>query len=294
MARDWAEKEREMIPRGQRTTVVVIAILAAAAGSPVGMAADGPAPVAWNDKADSIVLNKTALTNLGDGFPAWEIKQMTWPSEAERRAAAVSAKDAWTAECLKWLGKFFKENYLPADVGKHLVAMRAWGTVRKEAGQPRLCDVFVVRFRKGPYLIHVQESPCNVVITVADEDLARKKAAGEDVAKAAPKELVIQMAQAILNKVLWPDQAGKYFRQSPDRDLKIGKLSTFGWLPPSAVRQDEQGRLIGSGVEEEKLGTMGAVTAETDGSFVRFEIVKYLGGPRSYEDPYQNRFAPEE
>jgi len=83
------------------------------------------------------------------------------------------------------------------------------GVFRKASEQKRLCDVFLVRFTKGPYVIHIQESPFNVVISIADGRIVKKKP------KVGHKNLVLQTAAGVLHKGLVPDPAKDLFQRKP-------------------------------------------------------------------------------
>lgn len=242
----------------------------------------------WNEEAVNAALDKETLAKLGEAFPAWKIKQITWPSVTELSSASVTVDDEIRTSCVRWLRKFLKEEQLPADIDKHLVPMKNWGVFRKASEQKQLCDVFLVRFTKGqgPYVIHIQESSFNVVIGIADKRIVKKKP------KAGHKDLVLQTAAGVLHKDLVPDPAKDLFQRKPKAARDGGTISGLIWRPPSVVGKDKEGRGFVKTDVAAKIGTF-EIYADTDGAFVRFHIVKSVsGGPRLVRDPYVQRFSP--
>jgi hypothetical protein len=45
--------------------------------------------IRWNEDAESLVLNTKELTKLGETFPSWEIKQITWPCAEEISSKSI-------------------------------------------------------------------------------------------------------------------------------------------------------------------------------------------------------------
>lgn len=237
----------------------------------------------WNEEAVNAALDKETLAKLGEPFPAWKIKQVTWPSVTELSSASVTVDDEIRTSCVRWLRKFLKEEQLPADIDKHLVAMKNWGVFTKASEQKRLCDVFLVRFTKGPYIIHIQESSFNVVIGIADKRIVKKKP------KADHKDLVLQTAAVILHKDIVSDPAKGLFERKPKATRDGSTITGLIWRPPSVVYRDKKGRRNIRMDVAAKIGTF-RIEAETDGGFVRFDIVKAVRGPVSTYDPYMQRF----
>jgi hypothetical protein len=244
--------------------------------------AETPA-IEWNDAAKSQVLNKNELAKVGAALPAWNIKQITWPSTADINAKSVIVDEEPKTSCMGWLNRFMKKGHLPPDLRAHLIAMKNWGAIRKESEQKRLCDVFIVRFKKGPHVIHVQESPYNVVIGVADGRIPMDSPAEH-------KGLVMETAALILNETLQPD---------PNSDLHLfeivrdgSQISRVVWLTKSVGTIDKHGKKCANLTNASKNGAID-VQAETNGIFVKFNIIKCVEGPKSYLDPYVQRFDPE-
>ena len=241
----------------------------------------------WNEKATHPALDKETLAKLGEAFPAWKIKQITWPSVTEISSASTTVDDEVRTSCIRWIKKFLKEEQLPSDIDKHLVAMKNWGVFTKASEQKRLCDVFLVRFTKDPYVIHIQESSYNVVIGIADKRIVKKKP------KAGHKDLVLQTAAAVLHKNLVPDPAKDLFQRKPKATDDGGTISGLTWQPPSVVYRDKKGRRVVKTDVAAKIGTF-EIYADTDGAFVRFDIIKFVRGPVSTYDPYIQRFSSAE
>ena len=233
-----------------------------------------------------------------DGFPFPRLKKHPFPDGAgktpvdwqsvsrrlkvDRSVGEVDGIEPGEAAGLDALRKFMKKGLLPTDLDKHLVAMKSWGLIRKESEQKRLCDVFITRFKKAPYVIHIQESPYNVVIAIADERLVQD-------ARADHENLLIETATSILNEELKPNlQPGDFHISEIVREGH--KITKITWtLESIIVDRKENGTLRISLVKASEIGTR-HVVAETDGRFIKFEIVKYVFGPRAYLDPYIERF----
>ena len=244
--------------------------------------------IRWGQDVNSLVLNKTELTKPDGALPGWKIKQMTWPSVAEIESKSAKIDNKLKVSCGEWLQKFMKREYLPADLDKHLVAMKNWGLIRKQSEQKRLCDVFIVRFKKDSYVVHIQESPYNMVIAVADERIAKNS-------RSDHKQLVIETATTILNGTLKPDPNSENFHEhvyevGPDRH----KISSVTWGIDSLIIIDSTGRRTLNLAKAGEIGTT-HVDAETDGRFVRFEITKCPGAVKAaFFDPYVERFSSAE
>ena len=239
--------------------------------------------ILWNGSAESQILERNELVKLGNLLPEWKIKQMTWPSKEEINADGVVVGNELKLSCKKWLEKFICKDYLPEDLEKYLVAMKNWGLISKESEQKRLCDVFIARFKKDHYITHIQESPYNVVITVADERFAKEERADQ-------KNLVIETARLILNEIFWPDPNSEDLHVS-ELVHNEHKISKVVWLAKSVKTTDEKGKTCGDPVIAQKIGAS-AVRAKTNGKLVTFEIVKRVEGKRPSPDPYVERFSP--
>ncbi len=240
----------------------------------------GAAPTAWNESVRTSILTRSELAKTSEVLPAWKIKQMIWPSSEEMASASVTVNDDLKDAALTWLVRFIPREQIPLDLKEHFVAMRGWGLVRPESEQRRLCDVFISRFQKGPYSVHVQESPGNVVLTIGHEDLPT---AGD----LDHEALVFQTSRLFLRQELRPNPQSKLLHVSrkEQSDVAITKVM---WSIESVVGTDEKGNTYRNGVKAEQLGTW-HVTAETDGRFVRFDILKFVNSPTQL-DPCMERF----
>jgi len=239
--------------------------------------------IQWNEIAKSKIMDNNELAKLGAAFPTWKIKQVTWPSASEINTNKVTADPNLTVQCMEWLSKFIKKEQLPTGLDKQLVAMKKWGLIREESRQKRLCDVFIARFKKAPYVIHVQESPCNVVIAVVDEQLLNDP-------RIDHKDLVIKIATSVLSEALKPDPNSENLHVFEFvRDNQ--KISRILWLVESVVTL-KNGQTLINDANACKIGTS-QVEAETDGKFVKFDIPKVVKGSRATPDPYVERFSTE-
>jgi len=241
---------------------------------------DNPVIVRWNGDVQCQTLNRSRLNEV-KVLPTWKIKQMTWPVESDIASHIVVAGPEAKSSCMKWLERFVEKEYLSDEIEGHLIALKNWGLIREEAQQKRLCDVFIVRLKKGPLVVQMQESPFNVVLSVADERLNAKRNPNH-------KELAIDIAKHVLREELNPD---------PKSDLQAFSSSSNGitvtkiiWLTKSVGTADPNGKKCANLSQAEKNGAI-EVETETDGTFVRFDIVKYSGGPAAYLDPYVARFG---
>jgi hypothetical protein len=166
------------------------------------------------------------------------------------------------------------------DIREHLVAMRAWGSIREESKQKRLCDVFITRFHKGSWTIHIQESPANVTIALASE------APAPDV-QASHKDLLFDAAARLLKEELRPSPRSESLHLTSE-DRGGTAITKAAWVPESVAAEDSQGRKVLDAARAQTLGTW-SLKAETDGRYVRFIIHKYVGSVPP--DPYVERFA---
>jgi len=236
--------------------------------------------VEWNELAQSQVMNNNELAKLGTAFPAWKIKQVTWPSVSEINTNKVVVDPNLTVQCREWISKFINNDQLPVNLEKQLVPMKEWGVIRKESEQKRLCDVFIVRYKKDDYVIHIQESPYNIVITVSDERLVNESTM-------AHQDLIIKIADLILSAALKPNPTSENFHVSS----KNSRITYVTWAIDSLHTIDDKGQKVLDLVRAGEAGTT-HVDAETDGRFVRFEVIKCPGAVgNAYFDPYVERFS---
>jgi len=235
--------------------------------------------VQWNAMAQSQILNRAELSKLGDAFPAWKIKQAVWPDDSEINLSKTPVDPNLNASCVEWLKKFVNNKQLPVSLDKMLIPMKGWGVIRKESEQKRLCDVFIVRYKKDDKTIQIQESPYNIIVMVADDRLGKSPNANH-------QDLIIETAQSILNESLKPNLASRFFHAN-----EIGKITMITWVLKGVAVIDGEGKTCISLSEAGKIGAT-RVEAETDGRFVRFDIVKNPGAVKNaYYDPYKERFS---
>ncbi|MHC4867752.1 MAG: hypothetical protein ACYTEX_27085 [Planctomycetota bacterium] len=246
-------------------------------------AAVAPA-IQWGKDARSAVLDVNELGRMRAVFPAWKVKQSVWPSEEEVTSNTVEASAKEKASCVNWLRRFIREDQLPVGLDKHLVAMKNWGLIKKQSEQKRLCDVFIVRFRKGPYVLHMQESPYNIVLAVSDERLAKNS-------RSDHTKLVIQTGTRLLNEALKPDPNSDSFHvRGYGAESDSDQISSVTWGIDSVVTIDRAGRRALDLAKAGKVGTT-HVHAETDGRLVKFEMIKCPGAVKAaFFDPYVERF----
>jgi len=238
------------------------------------------------EQAVDRTLSRGRLGPMAGAWPDWKIRTMVWPSAEEIRSHRVTADDRTTTDCLGWLGKFLRPAVMPKDPDKQLVAMANWGLYKEEAEQQALLDVFICRLARGPYAVHIQESPFNVVISVADKRLAHGPRE-----QAAHERFIIQIASELLHQDILPDWAEDLKQHPPQPGADGRALTRVQWQPASVVIE-EPGRSWWS-VDPEEAGRVGThlISAETDGAYVRFDVVKATGGgPRTFYDPYARRF----
>jgi hypothetical protein len=236
--------------------------------------------VRWNESAKSYVLNRDELQKLSDALPIWKMKQMTWPSSEELSSAVIAVDDKLKDDCVNWLAKFIDNKQVPKDVKVHLVAMKNWGLIRKQSEQKRLCDVFITRFRKGPYTIHVQESPASVVVVIGHENLLLT----DDIDH---KSLIFETGTLFLKEELRPEPKSNRVHVYKETHEKV-EITRVTWQIESVLVEDEKGNTLLDLSKAAKLGTW-HVEAETNGKYVRFNIEKETEGPMS-PDPYVERF----
>jgi len=250
----------------------------------IGFAANEIPTVLWDGRANSRIIGNEKLAQMEDVLPSWKARQMVWPSASEMESNSVSVGDDVKDKCKEWIARFVAKDFLPEDWEKHLTAMKNWGLIKQRSKQKKLCDVFLLRFKTGRSLVHLQESPYDIVITVTDE-------LSTDEGHSDLKAFVLETAEAILAESMMPDTASavKVFELGSSQK----RMARVFWFTKGVEHIDETGRQLASLVEAEKNGSLG-VAVETDGRFIRFHIVKYAGGPRADLDPYEERFGPRE
>lgn len=237
--------------------------------------------ILWNKEAQSEILNKSELNKIASALDSWKIKQIIWPSADEIDSNSVKVDDKLKTSCMDWLKKFMSKEYLPEDMKNNLIAMKNWGLITEESKQKRLCDVFMTRFKKDNYVIHIQESPGNVVIAVSDERLVEKT-------RTDYRDWVLEAASKVLDfEKLKPNPDMLDVRVSEiERDKS--KIIKVSWpIGSITIRTDSGTRLI-NGKKATKIGAS-HVSAETNGKFIIFNIQKEIGGP-THPNYYQERF----
>jgi hypothetical protein len=177
-------------------------------------------PFRTNEKVVSRLLNRTRLAKLGEAWPAWKTTQMTWPPAEAVAMNSVQVDPRVKADCVKWLTKFMKDESLAKALEGHLIAMANWGLYRERTEQEQLCDVFICRFVQGPYVIHIQESPFNVVIGITDERLAESPKP-----QAAHADFILAMASTFLHRDIVSDRAQNWFQFEPRSTADGGAIT---------------------------------------------------------------------
>ncbi|MHC4529652.1 MAG: hypothetical protein ACYTEX_25375 [Planctomycetota bacterium] len=263
--------------------VFVAAVVLLAIGASAGCEAAESPLIRWGKDAQSAILDPNELGEIRGIFPDWKISQSVWPSDKEIGSNSVEASAKHKRSCVHWLRRFVKKEYLPADLEQHLVAMNDWGLYRKRSEQRRLCDVFLARFAKNSRVVHIQESSYNVVIAVCDGGRGN----GSEIDQRA---LVLSTAELILRDELNPDPNSKKV-YSAEKVSQGRKISQFSWQPPSISVMGADGKTATSVRRGWEIGTR-RIEADTDGRFVRFDIVKCVKGAAVFADPYVERFKP--
>jgi hypothetical protein len=161
--------------------------------------------------------------------------------------------------------------------------MKNWGLIRKESEQKRLCDVFVARVQREPYVVHIQEGECFVVITVADERRASEP-------RSDHKSFVTELATEVLNAPVRPDPNGERVYTAVVR-REVPVITRVSWGVRGITRTDEDGKRYLDLAKAAQIGTS-SVEAETDGRFTTFRIWKERNAKSSCPDPYVERFKP--
>jgi hypothetical protein len=197
---------------------------------------------------------------------------MTWPSQEDLDTNRVVAGKKARDECVQWLEKLLNKKFLPKDVGERLVAMDEWGTCMPKERQRKLLDVFICRFEQGHHTVHIEENPCQIMVSIADERLS-EHARG----RAEWREFILATAQDVLNADLLPSEDTKVFVDRYRKSTPESKESAFyvlGWTPTDP---DKKGAWILSGI--------------SDGRFVMFRFAKqYRWKNVKPQSIYTNRF----
>lgn len=255
--------------------VLIAGAAAAMAGSAVGPVEKAGGAVAWNQEASSAALTPEALS---EGVPAWQKAQMLWPSADDIKRHGVPATEKDRAEALAWIKKYIRPEYLPSNVADNMVAMKQWGVALDTEKETRRADVFLVRYVCQGLVIQMQESNSNVVLTVA--------ASGPAGTAADPKQFVLDTGTKILKDGLMFGPSDKVFTRADKGTAST--ITRLSWSPPATVVTDENGSRGVSSLKGGELGTS-SISANTNGRFIRFDILKNDGGP-SMINPFVKRF----
>ncbi len=240
-------------------------------------------PVAWNDRAASSVLSRNALNELTPVVPEWKARHMLWPADLDLQARQCKATEEQRSDCIRWIAKYVNAVQIPPELDTHLVALGGWAALSEHSSAKDMkADVFLTRFRKGPHVIQIQESPSNVIITIADERLAAQ-------GRADHVPFVTETAALLLKEPLRPNVSSPKFHAA---DLGEGthgtKITRVSWIIESVLTPGSDGKEVVSQDKAVEVGTT-SVEAETDGRYVRFELRKETFAPGI--DPFVPRFA---
>jgi len=235
------------------------------------LSAAGNRVITWNEQVKSKILNSKMRRSLSGKYPNWKLRQQTWPLPIEISKHNCHPANRFESECFKWLTKLSNVPQLAPEFNGHVLAMKEWGLV-SGGKQPRLCDVFLLRFRRGHRIVHVQESPGDVIFVVADERLARKP-------RTDYAQFVSEISTFLLSQPIRPDLSSPDFHMA---DISLDKSGSFvrgSWAIDATFVRDENGNKVATSLmKAAEIGTS-SVGAETDGRFVHFRIQKAIFGP---------------
>ena len=239
-------------------------------------------PIQWNRDASSSILSPDTASKRTPGLPSWKLKQMAWPSDAEIRDHSVVVDTETKESCMQWLDKFIAPNALPKDIDRHLIAMKEWGVIKEVSKQKSLCDVFLVRYQIGSQIIQIQESPFNVVIIYADEQNLQKP-------RTDRQAYILEVSKSLLRETLLPNPGSDEFHVN-EKEVNGQNWTKATWLLASVVVVRPDGIKATSISKAWEIGTR-HVVAETNGTIIRFEIIKSTNSARAFFDPYEKRFG---
>lgn len=237
--------------------------------------------ILWNEKVQSKILNKSELNKIDPAMESWKIKQITWPSVEEIKLVSVTVENKQKKSCIGWLNKFMAKEYLTSELEQNLIAMKKWGLITEESKQKRLCDVFITRFKKDTYVIHIQESPGNVVIAISDERLVENP-------RIDYRDWVLEVASQLLDFDKLKPNSDMLDVQVNEVVRDKSKTTRVSWPIGSVVIRSDNGTRLINGKKAAEIGAS-HVSAETNGKFITFTIQKEIGGP-THPNFYEDRF----
>jgi len=236
----------------------------------------------WNQNTSSSILRQDNLSKLDPAVQTWKIRQMAWPTDEDMKNRSVIVDDKLRRSCKVWLDKFMAKGALPEGLEGHLIALKETGLIKEASKQKRLCDVFLVRYQIGSQIIQIQESPFNVVIVYADEQNAPKP-------RTDRQAYILEVSKSLLRETICPNPGSEDFNVI--ENTINGKIWTkVIWAIDSVIVKEPDGRKATSLPKVWEIGTS-SVEAETNGAFIRFEIIKSPGDKRASYDPYEKRFG---
>ncbi len=239
------------------------------------------AAIKWNHDVNIPIAHQQ--DSSPNPLPPWKIKQMVWPSDEDIRDHSVGVDAKLKESCMQWLKKFLNKDWMPPDIQGRLVAMKRWGAFKEESTQPQLCDVFIVCFQQGHDIVRIQESPFNVVITFIDDRYVQQP-------RSDGKDYIIQVANRILHQSLRPNPQSDAFHVQ-ENIRKEGISVRILWTLDAVISERRPDGLMWINSDlAAMIGTSG-VRAETNGTFVRFQITKSTNSARAFYDPYEKRFG---
>ncbi len=206
----------------------------------------------WNSPSLSFFYDEQSKDNLIKSLPEWNIQPMIWPTKEEIESHLGVATENQKEECIKWIKKYLKDEWVPWEISSYILPLRNWGkpdTHWKEKGK---ADVFLCRYSICNYLIQIMDGNWAIIITV------------KEVSNIPP------------------------VKKDAHKNFVSKKFELFWKGEPSRMRlaQQQPANVTRGGIN---FGERWA-TFVSDGKFTQFKMKK-ISGHRLFPDPYKPRFS---
>jgi hypothetical protein len=116
----------------------------------------GQPQIAWNEAQKELF-----PADISDNLKTSEFGPVTFPTAEEIRAISTTASQTSIYNCTSWLAKIIAKDWLPSEMGGHLIPLRKWA---KANGR----DSFVVRYELNGAIIQIIDNRSETTILIKD------------------------------------------------------------------------------------------------------------------------------
>lgn len=214
----------------------------------------------WNDANFFIFDNKINEEKAKRELSEYGFQSMIWPKENEISKYKSEASEKQKKECVEWISKILKKEWIPNDISSHLVPLQNWGKSNEHwKEKKRKGDVFITNYKIENYIFFIVEGVNKIQISIKNINVESSLSEDKYI------DFVLNNAEKFLNKIILPDN---------ENEIKWKKANKGSWIPQSELNSPAL-----------------FVHYFTDGKIIQFEITKSFEGPRLFYDPYEPRFS---